>query len=466
MASNDIWILGITMTKFGKHPDKDIVDLASEAALGALGDAQVSIKDIGVLAAGNLMGGGRVGQMLQKQIGQTGIPVYNVANACATGATALRTAIMAVKAGECDLGLAVGVEKLSGAGLLGGGSRKKDEPTWTPHGRYDAVASIDGRIGTDTMPGVFAQVGMQYLYEHPYDGAQQELFAADQREEPLALDIEPARGVHEEDEPRRDHGRRDDRLPEHTPDVLGELRRCGGRRGGVRREVADARPRPAPARRQGLGVDPDQRPVGRSVPSAPRRQHAHAQRRTAGLRAVGRGARGARPRRAARLLRHRRARPLRQPHVVRTGRGRRVLRVRHHVARRRHSGERLRRSRIEGAPDRGHGHRERLGDLPSPPRRGRRPPDRRRQGRIWRTSSGSARPAVSTSSNEPPDAARDRPREPSRVDGGPGPGPPGRSHSPRRVDGGRGPRSRGDRARDRDPRRYPERPRALHVLRR
>jgi hypothetical protein len=30
--AEDIWILGIHMTKFGKHPDKDTVDLASEAA--------------------------------------------------------------------------------------------------------------------------------------------------------------------------------------------------------------------------------------------------------------------------------------------------------------------------------------------------------------------------------------------------------------------------------------------------
>ena len=30
-------------------------------------------------------------QQIQKQIGQTGIPVFNVSNACATGATALRT---------------------------------------------------------------------------------------------------------------------------------------------------------------------------------------------------------------------------------------------------------------------------------------------------------------------------------------------------------------------------------------
>ena len=34
--SDDVWILGIRMTKFGKHPDKDTVDLASEAALAAL----------------------------------------------------------------------------------------------------------------------------------------------------------------------------------------------------------------------------------------------------------------------------------------------------------------------------------------------------------------------------------------------------------------------------------------------
>ena len=98
MANDDIWILGINMTKFGKHPDKDVVDLASEAALAALADGGVTIKDMGILAAGNLMGAAAgIGQQLQKQIGQTGIPVFNVANACATGATALRTVIMAIK---------------------------------------------------------------------------------------------------------------------------------------------------------------------------------------------------------------------------------------------------------------------------------------------------------------------------------------------------------------------------------
>jgi acetyl-CoA acetyltransferase len=174
MASDDVWILGIYMTKFGKHPDLDTVDLAADAAIHALKDAQVSMKDMGILAFGSLMGQ-TSGQMLQKQIGQTGIPVYNVANACATGATALRTAIMAVKSGECDFGLAVGVEKLAGAGLLAGGSRKSDTNVYEAKGRYGAVLPVDGRIGTETMPGVFAQIGMEY--GHRYGGASFELFA-------------------------------------------------------------------------------------------------------------------------------------------------------------------------------------------------------------------------------------------------------------------------------------------------
>jgi len=176
MAADDLWILGIHMTKFGKHTDRDLVDLAAEAALGALADGGVTMDDMGVLAAGNLMqAAGGIGQQLQKQIGQTGIPVYNVVNACATGATALRTAAMAVKAGEADYGLAVGVEKLAGAGLLSGASRKDDDNTWTPRGRYGAVAPVDGRIGTETMPGVFAQIGMEY--GHKYGGTSFELFA-------------------------------------------------------------------------------------------------------------------------------------------------------------------------------------------------------------------------------------------------------------------------------------------------
>lgn len=176
--NGDIWILGIAMTKFGKRPDRDAVGLGFDAAQAALADAGVSVADIDVMAAGNLLGTPGYGQAVQKQLGQTGVPVFNVANACATGATALRTAMLAIKAGEAELGLAVGAEKLAGAGMLGAGSKPRSgAKTWQPSGRLGAVTGIEGRIGTDLMPGVFAQIGMQYLHQHSYGGVPLELFA-------------------------------------------------------------------------------------------------------------------------------------------------------------------------------------------------------------------------------------------------------------------------------------------------
>jgi acetyl-CoA acetyltransferase len=173
--SEDIWIVGIHMTRFGKHPDKDVVDLAAEAIRGALADGGVSMRDIGVFASGNLRGAGSgVAQQILKQVGQTGIPAYNVANACATGATALRTAILAIKAGETDMGLAVGVEKLAGTGLLVGDPTPVSDQ-WKPSGRFGAVTRLDGLVGTASMPGIFAQIGMEY--GHRYGEVSFELFA-------------------------------------------------------------------------------------------------------------------------------------------------------------------------------------------------------------------------------------------------------------------------------------------------
>src|SRR6266496_2932826 len=99
--SESVWIVGASMTKFGRYPDKDVVDLGAEAALAAMQDGEVAIQDMDVLAVGNLAeAGGMVGQRIQKQIGQTGIPVFNVANACATGATAVRSVYLSLKSGE------------------------------------------------------------------------------------------------------------------------------------------------------------------------------------------------------------------------------------------------------------------------------------------------------------------------------------------------------------------------------
>ncbi|WP_419923189.1 thiolase family protein [Candidatus Poriferisodalis sp.] len=178
MSNQDpVWILGASMTKFARYADKDLMDLAAEASLGALDDGGVTMAEMDVLAAGCLYeANGGVGQRLQKQLGQTGIPVFNVANACATGATAVRTVMMAIKAGEAQMGLAVGVEQMGKMGMLGGDrAARSDKQVFERKGRFGSVVGVEGRLGTNMMPGVFAQAGMEYAYEN--DGVGFEQFA-------------------------------------------------------------------------------------------------------------------------------------------------------------------------------------------------------------------------------------------------------------------------------------------------
>jgi acetyl-CoA acetyltransferase len=147
---SDVYILGVDMLKFGRFPEKSVPQLGAEAALLALEDAGLTIQDMQALYCGNLMqAGAMVGQRILQEIGQTGIPVTNSANACATGATALRGGWMAIKAGLYDLVLVVGVEQLGKAGLLGGGGGGKGIPK-------------EGLLGSTLMPAVFAEAGMEH----------------------------------------------------------------------------------------------------------------------------------------------------------------------------------------------------------------------------------------------------------------------------------------------------------------
>ncbi|HTX48953.1 MAG TPA: thiolase family protein [Caulobacteraceae bacterium] len=149
----EVYVVGVDMIKFGRFPDRTVPNLGAEAALMALDDAGLTIHDMQALYCGNLgQAGGMVGQRVLQEIGQTGIPVVNVANACATGATAFREGFMAIKAGVYDTVLAVGVEQM-GKGLLGGGGGGAGIPT-------------EGLLGSGTMPSVFAHVGMEHTRKY------------------------------------------------------------------------------------------------------------------------------------------------------------------------------------------------------------------------------------------------------------------------------------------------------------
>ncbi len=150
---SDVYIVGTDMIKFGRFPDRDVANIGAEAALLALDDAGLSIQDMQAVYCGNLgQAGAMVGQRILQQIGQTGVPVVNCANACATGATAFREGWMSIKAGVTDLVLAVGVEQM-GRGLLGGAGGKKGIPK-------------EGLLGSATMPAVFAEAGMEHTRKY------------------------------------------------------------------------------------------------------------------------------------------------------------------------------------------------------------------------------------------------------------------------------------------------------------
>ncbi|HSD09758.1 MAG TPA: thiolase family protein [Candidatus Binatia bacterium] len=150
---SDVYIVGVDMIKFGRFPERSVPEIGAEAALLALDDAGLKIQQIEALYCGNLyQANAMVGQRILQEIGQTGIPVVNTANACATGATAFREAWMSVKAGVYDLVLAVGVEQM-GKGLLGGTGAGKGIPK-------------EGLLGSGTMPAVFAEAGMEHVRKY------------------------------------------------------------------------------------------------------------------------------------------------------------------------------------------------------------------------------------------------------------------------------------------------------------
>jgi len=158
----EVFVAGVGMIRFGRYPDRDVPDLGAEAALLALADAGLTMHDVELLAAGCLFqANAMVGQRVLQEIGQTGIPVVNVANACATGSTAFREAWMAVASGEYDVALAVGVEQMGKMGLLTGGGGGSGIRT-------------EGVIGSGLMPAVFGQAGMEHMRKY---GTTQEQFA-------------------------------------------------------------------------------------------------------------------------------------------------------------------------------------------------------------------------------------------------------------------------------------------------
>jgi acetyl-CoA acyltransferase len=148
----DVYVVGIDMIRFGRYPDRTVAQLAADASLLALDDCRLGIRSIQALFSGNI-GETMTGQRTLQLIGQTGIPVVNCTNACATGATAFREGWTSIKAGLFDTVLCVGVEKMAPGMIV----KKKvgNEPL-----------PAEGLIGSESMPAVFSMVGLEHVRKY------------------------------------------------------------------------------------------------------------------------------------------------------------------------------------------------------------------------------------------------------------------------------------------------------------
>lgn len=109
---SDVVIMGVGIHPFGRFANKSYEDLGSEAARLALADAGLAWKDIQTAFLSRMYLPATSGARVLRRLGSTSIPICDVEAACASGGVALRQAVLAIRSGEVDVALAIGVEKM------------------------------------------------------------------------------------------------------------------------------------------------------------------------------------------------------------------------------------------------------------------------------------------------------------------------------------------------------------------
>ena len=111
-----IAILGIGQTVVDEHWDLSLREIGGNAAFAAMQDA--GLEKVDALFVGNMLsplvdGQNQLGTFFSDWIGLWGQESVKVEAACASGAAAFRSGLMAVASGEIESALVVGVEKMT-----------------------------------------------------------------------------------------------------------------------------------------------------------------------------------------------------------------------------------------------------------------------------------------------------------------------------------------------------------------
>ncbi len=107
-------VIGVGMTRFGKFPDRSVEDLGREACWNAIQDAGINPREIQAAFCGHIYQGSVAGQRVLVELGLTGIPIYNIENACASSSSGMELGCLGILSGQWDVVLAFGAEKLYG----------------------------------------------------------------------------------------------------------------------------------------------------------------------------------------------------------------------------------------------------------------------------------------------------------------------------------------------------------------
>ncbi|MDB5900156.1 MAG: propanoyl-CoA C-acyltransferase [Ramlibacter sp.] len=147
---NEPLITGVGISDFGKFPELTEEVLAQAAIRDALQDAGITMPDVQAFYCGNALGGSLPGQRTLRELGTRGEAVYNVDNACSSGATALNLALQALRVGQYETVVVFGMDHLSG---LGGGALPMNQRDW------------NNRRGM-IMPALYAMRAKRYMHDH------------------------------------------------------------------------------------------------------------------------------------------------------------------------------------------------------------------------------------------------------------------------------------------------------------
>lgn len=127
-----------------------IVDLGADAVRGLIRATGIDRDVVDTIISASVAGGALLGQRILSRVSMSGLPVFNVENACASGASAAHLAVGMVRSGQSRVALVVATERLS---ALGGGALKLD-PT--------DIEAAQGAI----MPAHYALRANRYLWEN------------------------------------------------------------------------------------------------------------------------------------------------------------------------------------------------------------------------------------------------------------------------------------------------------------